>query len=76
VIDKDLPVAKEACSEIRYAVGKELGISDDEVSSVNAWGCDVTNPEDVNSTIDEISKRFGGHIDVFVGAAGTLLFPS
>ena len=74
VLDRDLPVAKKACDEITYAVAKELGIKDEEVSALNAWGCDVTNPEDVHSTIDEIAKHFGGHIDVFVGAAGTVHF--
>ena len=33
----------------------------------------MTNPEEVNSTVNDIAKQFGGHIDILVGAAGTRL---
>lgn len=70
IIDRDLDIALDACSEIRDSVRQELGGHDDEVADVNAWGCDVTKPEEVRRTIDEISKKFGRTIDIFVGAAG------
>jgi NAD(P)-dependent dehydrogenase (short-subunit alcohol dehydrogenase family) len=71
MIDRDLPVAVEACSEIRATVRRELGVHDDEIAEVNAWGCDVTNTDEVRKTIDEIGVKFGGTIDIFVAAAGT-----
>jgi NAD(P)-dependent dehydrogenase (short-subunit alcohol dehydrogenase family) len=74
VLDRDLPVAVQACHEIREAVQQELGVHEDTVSDVHAWGCDVTNTDDVRRTIDEIGKKFGGKIDIFVGAAGICLF--
>lgn len=52
------------------AAQHELGVPEDKVSDVHAWGCDVTNTDDVRRTIDEIGKKFGGRIDIFVGAAG------
>ena len=70
VIDRDLPVAQRACGEIREAVQQELGVHEDEVSEVNAWGCDVTNSDEIKRTIDDIGTKFGGPIDVLVGAAG------
>ena len=70
VIDVDLPLAQQACREIRSAVKQELGVHDDEVAQVNAWECDVTNKDGVYQTIHEIGTKFGGSIDVFVGAAG------
>jgi NAD(P)-dependent dehydrogenase (short-subunit alcohol dehydrogenase family) len=70
VLDRDLPVAKQACTEIRQAVQSELEVHEDEVSEVNAWQCDVTDPDEVRRTIDDIGKKFGGEIDIFVGAAG------
>lgn len=70
MIDRDLPVAVQACADIREAVQQELGVHEDEVSEVNAWGCDATNTDKVRRTIDEIGKKFGGSIDIFVGAAG------
>ena len=74
MIDRDLPIAKEACNEIRESVMQELDIPEDEVSEVHAWGCDVTNTDQVRETINEIGKKFGGVIDIFVGAAGMQLF--
>jgi NAD(P)-dependent dehydrogenase (short-subunit alcohol dehydrogenase family) len=70
IIDRDVDVARDACSEIRDSIRQELGGHDDEVAEVNAWGCDVTKPDEVRETIDDISKKFGGTIDIFVGAAG------
>ena len=75
MIDRDLPVAKEACLEIRESVIQELGVPEDEVAEVNAWGCDVTNTDQVRETINEIGKKFGGIIDIFVGAAGMYQSP-
>lgn len=72
MIDRDLPVAKDACDEIRNTVRQELGVHDDEVAEVNAWQCDVTNTNEVRKTIDEIGSKLGGKIDIFVGAAGIL----
>lgn len=74
VIDRDLPLAVEACDEIRGAVQQELGVHDDEVSEVTTWGCDVTNTDDVRRTIDEIGRKFGGSIDILVAAAGIISF--
>ena len=71
VIDRDLPVAKEACVEIRETVKREMGVHDDEVSEVTAWDCDVTNVDETRRVIDEIGRKFGSGIDIFVGAAGT-----
>ena len=71
MIDRDLPIAKEACLEIRECVKLELGVPEDEVSEVTAWGCDVTDTDQVRETISEIGKKFGGVIDIFVGAAGS-----
>lgn len=76
VIDRDLPVAEEACREIRESVVKELEVPEDEVAEVNAWGCDVTDTEQVRETIGLIGKKFGGGIDIFVGAAGDFLLNS
>jgi NAD(P)-dependent dehydrogenase (short-subunit alcohol dehydrogenase family) len=70
VLDRDLPVAVEACGEIRDAVMNELGVPEDEVSQVYPWGVDVTNTDDVRNTIDDIAKKFGS-IDILVCAAGT-----
>ena len=70
MIDRDLPVARQACGEIREAVQQELGVHEDEVSDVNAWGCDVTNTDEIRRTIDDIGTKFGGSIDILVGAAG------
>ena len=74
VIDRDLPAALQACGEIRKAVQEELGVHGDEVSEVNAWGCDVTDPDEIRRTIDEIGTKFGGSIDILVGAAGMKYF--
>ena len=73
VIDRDLPIAVQACGEIRDAVRQELGVPEDEISEVNAWGCDVTNTDDVRRTIEDISAKFGGSIDILVAAAGMTL---
>jgi NAD(P)-dependent dehydrogenase (short-subunit alcohol dehydrogenase family) len=70
ILDRDLPIAKEACDEIRNSVRQELGVHDDEVAEVNAWGCDVTKEDEVRRIIDEIGTKLGGKIDIFVGAAG------
>jgi NADP-dependent 3-hydroxy acid dehydrogenase YdfG len=70
ILDRDLPIAKEACDEIRNSVRQELGVHDDEVAEVNAWGCDVTKEDEVRRIMDEIGSKFGGNIDIFVGAAG------
>jgi NAD(P)-dependent dehydrogenase (short-subunit alcohol dehydrogenase family) len=70
MIDRDLPVAKDACDVIRNTVRQELGVHDDEVAEVNAWQCDVTNTNEVRKTIDEIGTKLGGKIDILVGAAG------
>jgi NAD(P)-dependent dehydrogenase (short-subunit alcohol dehydrogenase family) len=69
-MDRDLPVARVACHEIRESVMQELDVPEDQVSEVHAWGCDVTNTDQVRQTISEIAKKFGGVIDIFVGAAG------
>ena len=70
MIDRDLPAAQQACGEIREAVQQELGIHEDEVSEVNAWECDVTNTAEIRRTVDDIGTKFGGSIDILVGAAG------
>ena len=70
VIDRDLPVALQACGEIRETVQQELGVHEDEVSEVNAWECDVTNTDEIRRTINDIGTKFGGSIDILVGAAG------
>jgi len=70
IVDRDLSIAQEACGEIRDSIRQELGGHDDEVAEANAWGCDVTNPDEVRKTIDEIGRKFGGTIDILVGAAG------
>jgi len=72
VIDRDLPVAVQACGEIREAVQMELGVPEDEIPEVNAWGCDVTNTDDVRRTVEDIGTKFGGSIDILVAAAGTI----
>lgn len=74
MIDRDLPLARQACGEIRETVQQELGVHEDEVSDVNAWGCDVTNTDEIRRTIDDIGTKFGGSIDILVGAAGIDLF--
>jgi NAD(P)-dependent dehydrogenase (short-subunit alcohol dehydrogenase family) len=76
VIDRDLLVAEDACREIRKSVVKELEVPEDEVAEVNAWGCDVTDTEQVRETIGLIGKKFRGGIDIFVGAAGDFLLNS
>jgi len=70
VIDRDLPIAVQACDEIREAVKRELGVPEDEISEVNAWGCDVTNTDEVRRTVEDIGAKFGGSIDILVAAAG------
>src|SRR5271170_650914 len=70
VIDRDLPVAVQACGEIREAVRAELGVPEDEIAEVNAWGCDVTNTDEVRRTVEDIGVKFGGPIDILVAAAG------
>jgi NAD(P)-dependent dehydrogenase (short-subunit alcohol dehydrogenase family) len=70
VVDRDLPVAVQACGEIHDAVMNELGVPEDEVSRVHPWGVDVTNTDDVRNAIDDIAKKFGA-IDILVCAAGT-----
>ena len=72
VIDRDLPIAVQACGEIRDAVRQELGVPDDEISEVNAWGCDVTNTDEVRRTVEDIGAKFGGSIDILVAAAGMI----
>jgi NAD(P)-dependent dehydrogenase (short-subunit alcohol dehydrogenase family) len=73
IIDRDLPVAQQACGEIGETVQQELGVHEDEVSEINAWGCDVTNTDEIRRTIDDIRAKFGGSIDILVGAAGLRL---
>ena len=73
VIDRNLPVAIQACGEIRETAQHELGVHEDEVSEVDAWGCDVTNTDEVHRTIDDIGKKFGRSIDILVAAAGNIL---
>jgi NAD(P)-dependent dehydrogenase (short-subunit alcohol dehydrogenase family) len=72
VIDRDLPIAVQACGEIRDAVRQELGVPEDEISEVNAWGCDVTNTDEVRRTVEDIGAKFGGSIDILVAAAGMI----
>ena len=72
VLDRDLPVAIQACGEIRDVAKTELGVPEDEVSQVHPWGVDVTNTDAVRDVIDDIANKFG-KIDVLVCAAGAAL---
>jgi NAD(P)-dependent dehydrogenase (short-subunit alcohol dehydrogenase family) len=69
IITNDLPAAINECREMRQEVRLELGGHDDEISPVSAFECDIADPEQLHSTIDEIGTKFG-EIDIFVGAAG------
>lgn len=68
-VDLNLEACNAAITDVRAHVQKEGGF-EAPAETFRAYACNATNEPDVEKTVAQIAKDFGGRIDVLVTCAG------